>query len=83
MWTARLPRAGDDAGVWSSPVLVGANIYVMNKSGNTLIFRADPRVFELAGTNSLDEQSNASVVVVEDEIFLRTFDALWCISARP
>src|SRR5262249_5943426 len=35
-WTARLPRTGEDAGVWSSPVLVGANVYVMNKSGNTL-----------------------------------------------
>jgi outer membrane protein assembly factor BamB len=81
-WTARLPVTGEDAGVWSSPVLVGANIYVMNKSGNTLIFQADPGAFELIGTNSLDEQSNASVVVVQDEIFLRTFNALWCISAR-
>ncbi|MFN7933067.1 MAG: PQQ-binding-like beta-propeller repeat protein [Bryobacteraceae bacterium] len=79
MWSARLPRAGEDNGVWGSPVLHGDHVYVMNKSGNTVVFRAQPGSFEAMGTNVLDEPSNSSVVISGGEIFLRTHKALWCI----
>jgi outer membrane protein assembly factor BamB len=81
VWTQRLRGSGQDNGVWSSPVLAGSKIYVMNKSGETFIFQASP-TFELLGSNALNEPSNSSVVPTEGELFLRTHQALWCISAR-
>lgn len=81
-WTARLPRAGEDNGVWSSPVLNQGRIYVMNKSGATHVFRADPKAFESLGTSALDEPSNSSVVISGGMLFLRTHQALWAIAAR-
>ncbi len=79
MWTARLPRAGEDNGVWSSPVLHAGHVYVVNKSGNTVVFKAQSTSFDVVATNLLDEASNSSVVVSGGEIFLRTVNALWCI----
>ncbi len=79
MWNQRLPRSGDDNGVWSSPVLNNGNIYVMNKSGSTVIFRANPNQFEVVATNALDEPSNSSVVISDGDFFLRTHATLWCI----
>jgi outer membrane protein assembly factor BamB len=78
VWSERLPGKGSNKGVWSSPVLVGDRIYVMNKSGETFLFHARPR-FELLGINSLEEETNSSVVISGGEIFLRTYEALWCI----
>lgn len=81
-WTARLPRAGEDGGVWSSPVLHKDNIYVMNKSGAVVVFKADPQRFEAVAVNALDEPSNSSVVLSGGDIILRTHAALWCIGRR-
>ncbi|MBI3208417.1 MAG: PQQ-like beta-propeller repeat protein [Candidatus Solibacter usitatus] len=83
LWAQRLPRAGEDNGVWSSPVLVGDRIYVMNKSSATLVFRANPERFEELATNPLGEPSNSSVVIAGGDVFLRTHHALWCIRRAP
>ncbi|MFN7920526.1 MAG: PQQ-binding-like beta-propeller repeat protein [Bryobacteraceae bacterium] len=81
VWSQRLNGAGEDGGVWSSPVLHQGRILVMNKSGDTFVFQAKPE-FELLGVNSLGEPSNSSVVVAGGEIFLRTHEALWCLAAK-
>jgi outer membrane protein assembly factor BamB len=81
-WTARLPRAGEDNGVWSSPVLQGDRIYIVNKSGGTVVFQANPSRFEALATNLLDEPTNASIVIAGGDLFVRTHEALWCIKAR-
>ena len=78
VWTQRLRGSGADNGVWSSPVLAGDKIYVMNRSGETFLFKAAPE-FELLGSNSLGEASNSSVVVSNGDLFLRTHAALWRI----
>jgi outer membrane protein assembly factor BamB len=80
VWTQRLRGSGQDNGVWSSPVLAGDKIYVMNKSAETFIFKASP-TFELLGSNALNEPSNSSVVPASGDLFLRTHQALWCISS--
>lgn len=78
LWSSRLQGAGAVGGVWSSPVLHGDRIYVMNKSADVFIFKAGPE-FELVGVNSLGEETNSSVVISDGDIFLRTHAALWRI----
>jgi outer membrane protein assembly factor BamB len=81
VWSQRLNAGSEDNGVWSSPVFHNGRILVMNKSGQTFVYQARPQ-FELLGVHSLNEPSNSSVVISGGEIFLRTHQALWCISER-
>lgn len=79
-WTERLRGSSGDNGIWSSLVRHGETLYVMNKSGDTFLYRAAPK-FELIGVNSLGEDSNSSVVASHGNLFLRTHESLWCIGA--
>ncbi|MBI3684063.1 MAG: hypothetical protein HY235_27130 [Acidobacteria bacterium] len=69
-------------GVWSSPLLNNGLIYVMNKSGGTTVFQANPKQFEAVASNVLEEPSNSSVVISGGDVFLRTHAALWCIGRK-
>jgi outer membrane protein assembly factor BamB len=82
MWTERLPRSGEGSGAWASPVLNNGNIYIMNQSGSTVVFRANPKQFEIVGVNALEEPSNSSIVISDGDLFLRTQAALWCIGKK-
>jgi hypothetical protein len=53
-------------------------IYMLNQAGDTFVLRASPE-FELLATNSLGEMTNASTVISNGELFIRTFEHLWCI----
>jgi outer membrane protein assembly factor BamB len=82
IWTERLRGKGETNNLWSSPVLAGDRIYVMNQGGDTFVFKAEPK-FELLGTNSLEERTNSSVVISGGDIILRTHEALWRIGRKP
>lgn len=78
LWTTRMP-----AGViWASPVLVGDRAYVTNQLGTTVVFRPNPERFELLAENSLGEQTNSTLAVADGQIFLRTFENLYCIEEK-
>jgi outer membrane protein assembly factor BamB len=81
IWTGRLRPSGDSGAVWSSPVLSGGRIYVMNQSGETFVIQADPQ-FEILATNPLDETTNSSVVISDGEVILRTHSAIWSIAGK-
>jgi len=78
VWAERLRGSSADNGVWSSLVRHGETLYVMNKSGDTFLYRAAPK-FELLAVNSLGEDSNSTVVPSHGDLFLRTHESLWCI----
>jgi outer membrane protein assembly factor BamB len=78
VWEERLPASGASGQIWSSMVLSGDKLYVVNQSGDTLILRASPR-FEIIATNPLGELSNSTPAFSDGEIFLRTQAALYCI----
>jgi outer membrane protein assembly factor BamB len=82
IWEERLrgPAAKNDS--WSSMVLSGERLYVVNQSGDTFVLRASPK-FELLATNSLGETTISSPAMSDGEIFLRTYKALWCIGKMP
>ena len=81
VWEERIRGTGAKNDTWTSMVLAGENIYVVNQSGNTIVLKASPK-FEVVGINSIgNEMCNSSVAVSEGDIFIRTHENLWCVSA--
>jgi len=80
VWEERLLGTGATSESWSSMVLSGDKIYILNKSGDTIVFRASPK-FEKIAVNSMGgEPANSSIAVSNGELFIRTDKHLWCIS---
>ncbi|MGD9723976.1 MAG: PQQ-binding-like beta-propeller repeat protein [Pirellulales bacterium] len=79
VWEERLKASGSDNATWSSMVLTAdERLYMLNQAGDTFVLRAQPK-FELLATNSLGEMNNASVVISNGRILIRTFEHLWCV----
>ncbi len=79
LWSERLPAKGPKSESWSSMVLAGDLIYILNQSGDCIVMRASPK-FEVVSTNGVgNEMCNASVAVSDGELFIRTHKHLWCI----
>ena len=65
--------------VFASPVGVGDRVYIMSRQGVTIVIRHGTELQVLA-TNSLDDQFDASPAIVGDELYLRGYQYLYCIS---
>ena len=78
---ARPPVPTARASSWSSMVRSGDRLYLVTKSSDTLVFRAEPKM-ELLADNALnDGMTNASLAVSNGDLFIRTHAHLWCIGA--
>ena len=78
-WSERLPAKGPKSESWSSMVLAGDLIYILNQSGDCTVMKASPK-FEVVATNAVgNEMCNASVAVSNGDLFIRTHKHLWCI----
>ncbi len=82
IWEERLKATAANGETWGSMILVGDKLYVVNQSGDTFVLRANPRQFELLATNPLKEPCNTTPAVSDGELFIRTHQALWCISEK-
>jgi len=78
-WEERLKGKGASSGSWSSMVLADGKIYAINQSADTFILKASSK-FELLATNSLGEMTQSSIAISDGELFIRTYEHLWCIS---
>ena len=78
VWEKRLRGPANPSDAWSSMVLAEGRIYVVNKGGDTFVLKASP-TFELLATNSLFENTLASVAPSDGQIFIRTYKNLWCV----
>ena len=81
VWEERLRGAAASADSWSSIVLAGERLYVINKGGDTFVLRASPK-FEVLATNSIGEATLASLAPSDGELFIRTHKNLWCVGAK-
>lgn len=78
-WEERLAGTSGSSASWSSMVLSGERLYVLNQAGDTFVLKASPK-FEKLATNSVgDGMTNASPAVSDGEFFIRTHRHLWCI----
>ena len=65
----------------ASPLLADGKIYCVSEDGATTVVKAGP-VFEILGVNKLDSLTLASPVAVDNQIFIRTSDNLYCIQQK-
>ena len=80
VWQERLPSTGAKGESWSSMVLSGERIYVLNQNSDTFVLKAAPK-YETPIVNSLgDGLTNGSLAVSDGELFIRTHKHLWCIA---
>jgi outer membrane protein assembly factor BamB len=66
---------------YSSPIAAAGRIYLVDRSGTTLVLRQADKV-EVLATNRLDDPIDASPVAVERQLFLRGEKYLYCIEAK-
>jgi len=67
-------------GVYASPVSAGDRVYVLGREGTCVVLKKGPK-FEVLAVNTLaDSRSDASIALVEKQLFLRTAHNLYCIS---
>ena len=65
----------------SSPLLADGKIYCVSEEGTTTVVKAGPS-FQILGVSKLDDHTLASPVAVDNQIFIRTADYLYCIQKR-
>lgn len=65
----------------SSPLLADGKLYATNEDGTTTVVKAGPQ-FEILGVNKLDSHTLASPVAVDNQIFLRNAEYLYCIQKK-
>ncbi|MBN2029139.1 PQQ-like beta-propeller repeat protein [bacterium] len=65
--------------VFASPTGVQDRLYIVGSSGVAYVVKQGPQ-FEILATNSLDDSFHASPVIVGNDLYLRGFKYLYCIS---
>jgi outer membrane protein assembly factor BamB len=66
-------------GVYASPVGVQDRIYLPGQNGNTAVIKKSEQ-FQVLSVNKLDDQFDASPVVVGNELYLRGKRSLYCLA---
>jgi outer membrane protein assembly factor BamB len=68
--------------VYASPVSAGDRVYVLGRDGVCAVLKKGPKPEVLALNKLDDHRSDASIALVENQLFLRTAHNLYCISER-
>ena len=67
--------------VYSSPVGANGYVYLPSRQGKTKVFKAGA-TYEDVATNELDDQFDASPVIIGDDLYLRGHKSIYCISKK-
>jgi outer membrane protein assembly factor BamB len=67
-------------GVYASPVAANGNIYLVGRTGTSVVLKAAADKLEILATNKLDEKFDASPAISGKALFLRGHQYLYCIS---
>ena len=74
-------RLGGGA-TWGSAVHVAGRIYFPTTAGDVFVIEPDVKECKVLGKNSLGELMRASPAISDGEIFLRTYDGLYCVGQK-
>jgi outer membrane protein assembly factor BamB len=74
----RLAGEGALSGSWSSIVLADGKLLAANQSGTVFVIKASPDLETLATNSAAEQTTCASPAISDGQLFLRTYDALWC-----
>ena len=62
-------------------MLAGDRLYVSNTQGEVFVMAASPK-FELISKNEMKEHIKAAVAPSDGQLFIRTYENLYCIGKR-
>lgn len=79
VWSEELPRSR--YAFSASPVVAGGRLYAIRENATTYVLKLGDKP-EVVAQNSLRENTYASPVLVDQQLYLRTSDYLFCISAQ-
>ncbi len=65
--------------VYASPVAAKDRVYITSRDGKTIVIKHGA-TFEVLASNSLDDDIDASMAIVDNEIYLRGRKYLYCIA---
>ena len=66
-------------GIYASPVAAADRVYFAGRNGTCYVIKCSEK-FEVLAVNKLDEKFNASPAIVDDELFLKGENNLYCIA---
>jgi len=75
----QLQRLQNVPNVFSSPVAAQGRLYFTGREGTTLVIRHGSK-YEVLAENHLDDGFDASMALVDKEIYLRGYQYLYCIA---
>jgi len=79
MWEQRLGSGNS----WCSMVHAAGRLYITNTAGTTFVLAPDPSACRVLAENAIGELTRASPAFSDGEIFLRTYEHLYCIGRQP
>ncbi|MFO0968078.1 MAG: PQQ-binding-like beta-propeller repeat protein [Gemmataceae bacterium] len=74
-------RLTEQTSFYGSPVGAAGRIYLTDRDGTTLVFKASDKL-EVLATNKLPDKIDASPAAVGRQLFLRGERYLWCLEGR-
>ena len=66
--------------IYASPVAAGDRVYVLGREGVCTVLKKGPKLEVLAVNKVEDARSDASIALVDKQLFLRTAHKLYCIA---
>ena len=76
VWKERL-----GGNLWGSVLCAGERLYVANTEGKIFVMAASPK-FELLATNDLAEHIKAAIAPSDGQLFVRTYENIYCVGRR-
>lgn len=76
LWQSRIAEGS----IWSSPVVVGENLYLFSQDGKCSVVKLGEKQGERLATNDLGEEVLGSPAVVNNAMYVRSVSALWKIA---
>lgn len=64
---------------WCSMVHAAGRLYVSNEAGTTFVLEPSTEACKVLAENKLDELTRASLAISDGQIFVRTYEHLYCI----
>lgn len=74
VWTERLTSS-----TWASLVHADARLYTTSLDGESVVFQPSPEKLKVISRNVIPERTLASLAISNGDLFLRTYNHLWCI----
>lgn len=72
-------RLSGVVGLYASPLVAGGHVYFVGREGGTVVIKDDPSL-EIVAVNKLEGTFDASPIALGGQLFLRSWNRLYCIA---